>query len=69
MAQDKRLKGLLMELEGQGFRLKELKAGWMALPPDKTKPGVTIHKTPSDARAWANMLAALRRSGYIPKAK
>lgn len=69
MAQEKRLKWLLPELEGQGFRLKEIKAGWIAYPPDKTKPGVTIHKTPSDTRAWENMLARLRQSGYIPKAK
>ena len=69
MVQDKRLNSLLLELEDQGFRFKEIKSGWMALPPDKTKTGVTIHKTPSDARAWGNMISRLRKSGYIPKAK
>lgn len=69
MAQEKRLKWLFPELEAQGFRLKEIKSGWMALPPDRTLPGVTIHKTPSDTRAWENMISRLRQSGYIPKAK
>ncbi|MFK0004979.1 hypothetical protein [Paenarthrobacter sp. NPDC090522] len=69
MAQDKRLKWLLEELEAQGFRLKPIKSGWMALPPDRSKPGVTIHKTPSDVRAWENMQAQLRKSGFIHKAK
>ena len=69
MAQDKRLKWLLEELEAQGFRLREIKSGWMAMPPDRSKPGVTIHKTPSDVRAWNNMTAQLRRVGFIQKAK
>lgn len=69
MAKDKRLDGLLDELEAQGWELKPSKKGLMAYPPDKTKPPVSIHKTPSDVRAWANQLAQLRRSGFIQKAK
>lgn len=69
MANDKRLKSLFRELESQGFRIRELKSGWMAVPPDKELPGVTIHKTLSDTRGWNNMLARLQRSGFNPKAK
>lgn len=61
---DKELKKLLRELEHQGWRLKTGTRGIMAYPPDKTRPIVAIHRTPSDHRAWANMLAALRRSGF-----
>lgn len=39
----------------------------MAFPPrdgrTDTSP-VTIHKTPSDRRAWHNLLGQLRRRGY-----
>lgn len=34
------------------------------LPPDKSKPGVPIHKTPSDARWYENCLKYLRRGGF-----
>lgn len=64
MATDKRLKELLESLEEQGGRITEVRKGWMIYPPDKAKPGVTIHKTPSDHRAWNNMLSQLRRSGF-----
>ena len=69
MAQEKRLNWLLPDLEAQGFRVKEIKSGWIAFPADKSLDGVTIHKTPSDKRAWNNLLTRLRKSGYVPKAK
>jgi hypothetical protein len=52
-------------LEEQGWRLERRSRGWMALPPDRTKPPVAIHETPSDWRAERNMLAQLKRSGFI----
>lgn len=61
----KNLRKLVKDAESQGWTRKELKGGkLMLLPPDKTKPGVTVHLTPSDSRAWKNMLAAMRRSGF-----
>lgn len=47
----------------QGWRVEESKKGWILYPPDRTIPGVTIHRTPSDWRAWQNMLGRLRRAG------
>ena len=35
----------------------------MLVPPDPTKPAVTIHRTPSDHRAFRNTVAKLRASG------
>ena len=69
MAKDKRLDDLLDELKAQRWRLQPTKKGVMAYPPDRTKQGVSIHKTPSDVRAWDNQLTQLRRSGFIQKAK
>jgi hypothetical protein len=46
-----------------GWRVEEKKMGWMLYPPDKNLPGIVIHKTPSDWRAWQNTLSRLRRSG------
>lgn len=46
-----------------GWRVKEVSDGWMLFPPDKQMPAITIHKTPSDWRAWKNMLSRLRRAG------
>lgn len=62
---DKALKALLKELQSQGFRIKESKKGYMVYPPDPAKPPVAIHHTPSDHRAWANMITQLRRCGFI----
>lgn len=62
----KELKKLLAKLEReQGARIEKTKSGWMVYPPDKSKPGVSIHGTPSDRRSWANMISELRRSGFI----
>lgn len=60
----KDLKKVFTSLEAQGWRIEPRKNGWFAYPPDKSKSIVTIHGTPSDRRAWDNMMAALRRSGY-----
>lgn len=59
------LKKLLKMLEAeQGATVKPTRKGWMIYPPDKAKQPVTVHKTPSDRRAWANMISELRRSGF-----
>lgn len=59
------LKKVFSELEAQGWEIRPKKNGWMVVPPDESKPIVTIHRTPSDRRAWNNMMATLRRSGFI----
>lgn len=61
----KSLKKLFKELESeQGARIEIRRKGWMIYPPDVSRSAVMIHKTPSDRRAWANMLSELRRSGF-----
>ena len=61
----KSLKKLFKELESeQGARIETRRKGWMVYPPDTSRSAVMIHKTPSDRRAWANMLSELRRSGF-----
>ena len=60
----KDLKKLLKELDKQGFRVEERKKGYLAYPPDTQFPPVTIHRTPSDYRSWANQMATLRRYGF-----
>jgi hypothetical protein len=47
----------------QGWRVEEIKKGWMIYPPDKSMSGVVVHKTPSDWRAWMNVLGELRKRG------
>lgn len=61
----KSLKKLFKELESeQGARIETRRKGWMIYPPDTSRSAVMVHKTPSDRRAWANMLSELRRSGF-----
>lgn len=51
--------------ESQGWRVQQTKMGWLLYPPDRTKPAVSLHKTSSDHRWFANAVALLRRSGLI----
>lgn len=46
-----------------GWRVEQVKKGWMVYPPDKSMPGILIHRTPSDWRADRNIMARLRRAG------
>jgi hypothetical protein len=46
-----------------GWRVQETKSGWMLYPPDKNIPGIAVHKTPSDWRAWKNTTSRLRKAG------
>lgn len=68
MAESKEMKALIKKVQAQGFRVKELKSGWIIFPRDKSLPGITAHKTPSDHRAMLNLLAHLKRAGFDPKA-
>lgn len=52
----------LAEAQRQGFRPKALRSGSMWLAPDGTSK-ITVHRTPSDARAFDNMVAEFRRAG------
>lgn len=62
---DKELRKLFKALESRGAEIRETKKGWMVIPLDETKAIVTIHGTPSDRRAWNNMISELRRSGLL----
>ncbi len=46
-----------------GWRVKESANGYVIYPPDKTQAPVSVHKTPSDHRWRANVIARLRRAG------
>lgn len=46
-----------------GWRIEETRKGWMLYPPDKALGQVLVHKSPSDRRAWANILSQLRQRG------
>jgi hypothetical protein len=48
----------------EGGRVQQTKNGIMIFPADKTKPAVTLHRTPSDVRAIKNAISQLRRSGF-----
>lgn len=59
-----KIKTLLKALELQGWRVVFGGGHYRCFPPDKTKPMVVIASTPSDHRAWKNILGFLRRSGF-----
>ena len=61
---DKATKQLIEAIASwEGWRIEEIKSGWMVYPPDKTQSPVTIHKTPSDHRAIRNTKSLLRKRG------
>lgn len=54
----------------QGWRIEAHKRGHdIAYPPDKSKKGVALPGTPTGARWLPNLLAELRRSGFVWKGK
>ena len=57
------LKSLRRLALDQGWRVVRTSRGEMWYPPQKDRPAVTVHLTPSDHRAHLNMIAQLRRSG------
>lgn len=68
MADD--LKQIRRALIEQGWRLVVTGKGHtMAYPPDKTKPGVLLPSTPGGGRWLPNLVAQLRRSGFVWKGR
>jgi predicted RNA binding protein YcfA (HicA-like mRNA interferase family) len=60
----KDMKRLRKTAEQQGWRVEDTRGGHVKfLPPDTAQPAVVAAGTPSDHRAWRNLLASLRRSG------
>jgi len=50
--------------ERQGWRVDDISKGWRFSPPDRSRPAVILHKTPSDYRWFQNFRAQMRRSGF-----
>lgn len=63
----KELTRLIRQLEEQGWHVEATKSGWMAYSPDGINK-TSIHKTPSDHRAWKNLISNLRKGGFDPDA-
>ena len=56
----------------QGWRVVEVKNGWMLYPPDPAQSPVLVHKTESDQRAIRNTIGRMRHRGFVwppPKEK
>lgn len=56
----------------QGWRVVEVKNGWMLYPPDPAQSPVLVHKTESDQRAIRNTIGRMRQRGFVwppPKEK
>ncbi len=49
----------------QGWEVRPTKKGYQLVPGDPTREIVAIHRTPSDHRALANLLAEMKRQGLI----
>lgn len=60
---DKDLKRLIKDAEAQGFTVKITSKGHVMFSRAE-QPVATASGTPSDKRAWSNLLARLRRAGY-----
>jgi hypothetical protein len=59
----KEFKELLDAVEAQGGTIRRIKSGYQVLAPNGIDI-VTLHRTPSDRRAFANAVAELRRVGF-----
>jgi hypothetical protein len=61
---------VVKEAQRQGFHVEQTKKGhWRFTPPDPSKPIVIASGTPSDRREILNLIAQLRRSGFIWKGR
>ncbi len=57
---------VVKDAKRQGFQVVQTKNGhWRFLPPDKTMNIVIAGGTPSDRRPTLNLVAELRRSGFV----
>lgn len=64
MADD--IKQIRKALIAQGWRIEARKGGHdMAFPPDKSKSAVALPGTPGGGRWMQNLIAQLRRSGFV----
>lgn len=52
-------------LRDQGWRIEPRGKHEMAYPPDKAKPAVVLPTTPGGSRWKQNLIAQLRRSGFV----
>jgi hypothetical protein len=55
----------LRAAKDQGWIQVPTRKGMQLVPPDPGRPIVQVHKTPSDHRALRNLLAEMRRSGFV----
>lgn len=58
------IKTLLPELTRQGYEVRNRTKGYFIVPPNTEHALIAVHKTPSDARAFKNLIARLRRTGF-----
>lgn len=63
----KRQRELIEKVERQGWRVEDRGSAWLCFSPDG-QTIVTVHKTPSDHRAYQNTISRLRRGGFDPNA-
>lgn len=61
---NKDMKALIEALVAQGWRVEQGRKHLMAYPPNKEASPVTLSATPSDHRAFANMVSLLRQRGF-----
>lgn len=64
---NKDLKVLFKKLEAQEWEIRTTRKGQYAVPPNKSLPMVQIHNTANGSRSWKNMIAALKRSGFVDR--
>lgn len=46
-----------------GWQVRQVRSGWLCLPPNPAQRAVVIHRSPSDRRFRRNALSDLRRAG------
>lgn len=62
---DGKVRDLLLKAEAQGFRTERGAKSVKLIPPDKTKPIVTVSCTPSDANFYWELRRMLKRAGFV----
>lgn len=63
---DKELRKLFAALKEQGYEVRQTKRGNHFIVMKDGRKITTIAGTPSDYRAWKNMLSYLKRDGFQP---
>ncbi len=69
MASKKEIKELLAEAERQGWRVEKSPGGHWKLYAPNGRDLVVLPSTPSSSRTLANIVARMRRSGFIWKGR